>query len=397
MRAAYGMNYGPVDDMVHVVDDAPKPNLRDALGASKSKDWAIIRTLAVALAPGDVRVLSGKTKEFQGPKAFPHVLGGDVCGQIVELPQSTSSSSNEEGDSKKSKANSGNYFQVGDVVLARFYEKPIGAMGEYALIHTKCCDRIPAGMSPEEAAALGSSGVAAMCISKRINPGERILVLGAGGGVGSHFIQLAKNVSGASYVMGVSNDSKRLTAKPLSCDASIDYTNEDPFTFLDRQINSSNEEPFDVVVDFAGIGWKRLLEERKRRKKTGSSPIVKSAKEGGRYLTCATEQPWFEIHSIWGILKLFVFQNLWRAMYSRLPDMIGGTRSTLPSYSFVMALPSNREPLTETMQLVRDKLLVPSIDPRGPFPFTTQGVREAMKLQESRHAKGKVVVHVADL
>jgi NADPH:quinone reductase-like Zn-dependent oxidoreductase len=37
------------------------------------------------------------------------------------------------------------------------------------------------------------------------------------------------------------------------------------------------------------------------------------------------------------------------------------------------------------------------IDPAGPFPLTTQGVRQAFRLQESRHAKGKVIVKIADL
>jgi NADPH:quinone reductase-like Zn-dependent oxidoreductase len=399
MRAAQGINYGPIDKMIHVVEDAPIPTLSDMINTStkqkKSKqhhEWVVIRTLAVALAPGDVRVLSGKTRIFQGPKSFPYTVGGDVCGQVVEVSPAEHSEHQSKAKAKEERSNPNEYhdFEVGDVILARFHDKPMGAMGEYALVHTKCCDRVPAGVSPEGAAALGSSGLAALRFSKRyIRKGERVLVLGAGGGVGSHFVQLARHQAGASFVAGVARDAERLTADPLSCDVGVDYTKEDPYLRQDFL-----EEPFDVIMDFDGKGWLRLLEDRKKYGKSKRGCIVKPASQGGRYLTCATDDPWFSITGVWSILKLFLFTNLWRATYSRISPT---TRSTLPTFSFVMGLPSDRAPLTEVLQLARDKAVVPCIDPAGPFPFTTNGVRDAMKLQESRHGRGKVVVHVADL
>jgi hypothetical protein len=52
--------------------------------------------------------------------------------------------------------------------------------------------------------------------------------------------------------------------------------------------------------------------------------------------------------------------------------------------------------MTRTLQHASGGKLQPAMDERGPFPFTTEGVRAAFRLQESRHAHGKVIVHVAD-
>jgi NADPH:quinone reductase-like Zn-dependent oxidoreductase len=52
--------------------------------------------------------------------------------------------------------------------------------------------------------------------------------------------------------------------------------------------------------------------------------------------------------------------------------------------------------MTRTMDLARKGTLKPVMNPKGPFPFTTEGVRDAFHVQESRHTQGKVVVHVAD-
>jgi hypothetical protein len=51
--------------------------------------------------------------------------------------------------------------------------------------------------------------------------------------------------------------------------------------------------------------------------------------------------------------------------------------------------------VTRTFGLASEGKLVPSIDPSGPFPFTSEGVRRAFHLQKSRHAKGKVVIQVS--
>ena len=362
MRAAQANDYGDIDEMLSVRDDVLVPRLAD-LPEKERKGFMVIKTLAVALAPGDCRVLSGKTRELQGPPSMPYVPGGDCCGIVVELPENTDEDLP---------------FKVGDRVAVRFHEKPAGALGEYALVSTKIADKVPDLLSSDGAAALASASPA-VDLATRIQKGERVLVMGAGGGIGSHFCQVLRE-RGAAFVAGVSKSRQRLLDAPLSCDKAFDYTCEDPF---------SSEEfkklPFDVVVDLASGGWPRLLQDSKQKVPL----IVKPAKLGGRYITTTPDSPIFEAHNVWTILNIFLFPSLWRAIYSRT-----WSRSRLPGYTFGMSLSADRKFVTKTMELVSSNKLKPVIE--GPFPFTTEGVRAAFRLQESRHPQGKVVIHVAD-
>ena len=68
----------------------------------------------------------------------------------------------------------------------------------------------------------------------------------------------------------------------------------------------------------------------------------------------------------------------------------------MPKFTYTMAIPSSGDVMTRTLEHAKEGKLKAVMDPSGPFPFTTEGVRAAFQVQESRHPKGKVVVHVAD-
>jgi len=363
ISAVQGKDYGDIDEMIYVDDKVQYPSFDD-VPKKKRKDYLIIKTHAVALACGDCRVLSGLTKEFQGPPSFPYIPGGDCSGVVVEVPPEA------EGSSP---------FKVGDRVAARFVEGPRGAAGEYAMIHQAVCEKVPEGMTSEDAAALAGACPATL-LGERIKEGERVLVLGAGGGVGSHVCQIMR-AAGASYIVGSSKTPGRLLEKPLSYDEAIDYTKEDPL-FSPK----FREKPFDVVLDLAGGAWPKLLEANQQ----GEKPVVKPAKLGGRYLTVTYDTAIFEAHKLWPLLKLVMFVPLWRAIKSRL-----WARSKLPKYTFAMSLPGDREVMTKTMKYAEAGTLKAVIDPSGPFPFTTEGARKAFRVQESRHGKGKVIIRVS--
>ena len=147
------------------------------------------------------------------------------------------------------------------------------------------------------------------------------------------------------------------------------------------------ENKFDVIVDLAGDGFRRLEECVERNEPL----IVKTAAEGGRFITIVPPAgAIFEIHSVWDAINLFVVACLWKAFVSRT-----WYRSKLPKYTFSMSLNSKREPVTTIMELAAAGKLKAVVDPKGPFPFTTDGVRSAFRLQESRHPHGKVVVQVS--
>jgi len=377
MRAAQGSDYGDIDETITVQDGVPVPSLEEHNSRSKNKNNMLIRVLTVALAPGDVRVLSGETRELQGPKSFPYVPGGDCCGIVVELPAT-------DNDPNNSNKNTSLPFKVGDRVVAGFLEGPRGALGEYAIVSTKTADKVPstANLSNVDAAALVSAAPG-IFLADRIQPGERVMVLGAGGGVGSTFCQMIRQ-RGASYVVGVaSTATDRLTKPPISCDQVIDYTKQDPFA-VDQFLQDSQK--FDVIVDLGGGGYQRL-EERAANKE----PLpIKTASQGGRFITTIPPAgATYEIHSWFQAVQVFVLSCLWKATTSRT-----WFRSTLPAYSFALCIPMERSRASRPMEVAAANQLHAVVD--GPYPFTTKGVRTAFRKQESRHAHGKVVIVVAE-
>jgi len=360
MKAIHASDYGSIQNL-QLVEDVPIPTTKDI-----PKGKILIKTHSVSLAPGDVRILSGKTKELQGPPSLPYIPGGDCSGSIINM-----------GNESPEKLG----YNVGDRVAARFVDGPGGALAEYALISTAMCDKVPDGVSSAEAAALASSATIALCLSKRIKENERVLVLGAGGGVGSHLCQLLR-LRNVSFVAGVSSNPDRLL-KELRCDQAIDYNKQDPLT-----VEEWKENPFDVIIDLASGSWTKLMTLRDN----GEKLIIKSASEGGRFLTTSLDEPWYELHSILPALKKFLFVPLYRAMYSR----VFWNRSKMPAFTFAFSLDSDREIMKETMRLAKDGDLKACIDDKGPFAFTTNDIRKAFELQESRHVKGKVVIDISE-
>ena len=112
MKTCQGRGYGAPQDMLTVESNVKIPSLVD-IPPKERKDWAIIKVHAVALAPGDCRVLSGKTSPLQGPRSFPYVPGGDVCGVITELDED---------------APADLPFKNGDRVCAMFHGAPAGPL-----------------------------------------------------------------------------------------------------------------------------------------------------------------------------------------------------------------------------------------------------------------------------
>lgn len=249
MKAAQGKDYGDIDDMIYVDDQVSFPNL-EKLSKKQRKSSMIIETHAVALACGDCRVLSGDTREFQGPPEFPYIPCGDAAGVVVEIPKDVDNFP----------------FKVGDRVAARFVGVPRGALAEYSIVSSLVCEKIPENVSYVDAAALASS-CPALLIAERIQPGERVLILGAGGGVGSHTCQIMKS-RGAKFICGVSRSPDRLLQSPLSYDRAIDYTQQNVFS-----LQEFKDEPFDTILDLSSGGWLQLLDNQKHDSKS----IVKPA------------------------------------------------------------------------------------------------------------------------
>ncbi|WP_245983602.1 NAD(P)-dependent alcohol dehydrogenase [Lentzea flaviverrucosa] len=138
---------------------------------------------------------------LRGPKS--PVPGRDVAGVVKEIGPGVTG------------------FAVGDEVFGTCD----GSFAEYAVAPVSRLARKPDGISFTEAAALPISGGTALQGLRGIRPGQRVLVLGAGGGVGSFGVQIAKALG--AHVTGVCSTRKVELVRSLGADEVFDYTVED--------------------------------------------------------------------------------------------------------------------------------------------------------------------------
>ncbi len=225
MRAALCRAYGP-PDVVRVETVArpePKPNevlIRIRATTVSSGDWRI-RTLTVPRGMGFlIRAVFGFTRPRQP------ILGTELCGEVAAVGEEVTQ------------------FKPGDAVIA-FPSFPNRCHAEYRTLSES--DRIirkPEGLSDAQAAALCFGGLTALDFLRdraRLKAGERLLVIGASGALGSAAVQLAKHMG--AQVTGVCSTANIDLVRSLGADRVLDYTREDY-----RRAG----ETYDVIFDAVG-------------------------------------------------------------------------------------------------------------------------------------------------
>ena len=222
MKAAICRRYGPPD--VVEIADVPRPSL----GA---KD-VLIKVRATTVTAADWRLRS-----FNLPRGFgvlvrlgvgisgprQPILGSELAGEVVAAGQAVSR------------------FAPGDKVFAA---RMGDCHAEYAAVREDAVAPMPANLSFGEAAALTFGGLTALIFLRdkaRIQPGERVLVNGASGAVGSAAVQLAKHFK--AIVTGVCSAANAELVRSLGADRVIDYATED-FT--------RTGERYDIIFDAVG-------------------------------------------------------------------------------------------------------------------------------------------------
>jgi NADPH:quinone reductase-like Zn-dependent oxidoreductase len=183
---------------------------------------------------------------FRGPKN--RVPGLDVAGTVVAVGADVTG------------------FQAGDEVFGISH----GSFAEYAAARQDKLVRKPAGLSFEQAAVVAVSGLAALqgLRAGRIKAGQKVLIIGASGGVGSYAVQLAKTFG--ATVTGVASTAKVGLVRSIGADQVIDYTRED---FADGR------QHYDLILDIGGDS--RL--SRLRRALTPRGTLVIAGGEGGKW------------------------------------------------------------------------------------------------------------------
>ncbi|CAL5191725.1 unnamed protein product [Lathyrus oleraceus] len=235
--------YGNAFDVLKFDPKVALPDVKD--------DQVLIKVAAASLNPIDYKRLNGAFKAFNASDSpFPTAPGYDVSGVVVKVGTEV----------KKFKVGDEVYGDINENALE--YPKVIGSLAEYTTAEETVLAHKPKNLSFAEAASLPLAIETAYDGLERagFSAGKSILVLGGAGGVGTHVIQLAKHVFGASKVAATSSTKKLELLSKLGADLPIDYTKEN---FEDLP------EKFDVVYDTVGETEKAF----------------KVVKEGGKVVT----------------------------------------------------------------------------------------------------------------
>lgn len=275
---------------------------------------------------------------------LPMIMGLDIAGEIAEIGPGVTG------------------WKIGDRVLIDPLDRKKGLMGEmvpgglaeYCMATQEQLIRLPEGVSYADAAALPvayGTAYRMLMTNGALQAGERVLVLGASGGVGTGCVLIAKQ-RGCEVIACASSDEKlrRLTA--LGADRVIDYTKDDfvksVLGWYGKPQRRTHEGGIDMVVNFTGGDtW---------------VPSMKCLKRGGRLMTCGATagfDPKTDLRYIWSFELKILGSNSWA-----------------------------RSDLEALLALIQANQLKPVID----HVFPLAEAREALRLIEAREVFGKVIV-----
>ncbi|CAL9457748.1 2-haloacrylate reductase [Streptomyces sp. enrichment culture] len=184
----------------------------------------LVRVRAFSVNGGELLARSGRTRLITGSK-FPQRTGIDFAGEIAALGTGTSE------------------YAVGDRVWGTAGRSPKGTAAEYVAVPADRIGRVPGGLDLVEAAALpgvGTTAVTALRDKAALRPGERLLVRGAAGGVGSVAVQLGR--ARGAEVTGLARAANLDFVRELGALEAVDH----------RTVRPADLGRFDVVLDTVG-------------------------------------------------------------------------------------------------------------------------------------------------
>ena len=204
MKAFLWERYGPPETLRLAEVERPVPNANEVL----------VKVLGISVNPADWHSMRGKplfSRATFGLLRPKHpVLGGDFAGQVEAV-----------GDGVTQ-------FKPGDDVYGNLLDHGHGGFAEYVSAPVDAISLKPASLSFEEAAAVPIAGVTALQGLRHhgeIQPGQKVLINGASGGVGTFAVQIAKSYE--SEVTGVTSTRNLDLVRSLGADHVVDYTTTD--------------------------------------------------------------------------------------------------------------------------------------------------------------------------
>lgn len=194
MKAATINRYGPPE--VLQVTEVEKPQIKP--------NQLLIKVHASSVNPIDWKIRTGMLKLLTGGK-FPIILGFDVSGEVVAAGEQITR------------------FRIGDLVFARLEQLPGNAYAEYAACSEMAAALKPSNLTHEQAAAVPLAALTALQALRdhgQIQPGQKVLINGASGGVGTFAVQIARAME--TEVTAVCSTKNIELIKSLGADRVVD-------------------------------------------------------------------------------------------------------------------------------------------------------------------------------
>lgn len=294
------------------------------------KGEVLLRVEAAALDRGTWHLMTGRPRMVRLAMGLRRprqpIVGRDVAGTVVEVgPEATG-------------------LQPGQ----RVFGVARGSFADYATARVDKLAVVPSSATAAQAAALGISGLTALqaLAAARLEPGQRVLVIGASGGVGSYAVKLA--VARGADVTAVCSAAKAEVVRGWGAARVLDYRRDDVI---------ATDQPYDVILDIAGGTPLRRL----RSVLTPSGTIVFVGNETDAAWTGGFGRP---------------VRNALRMIFSR------------QRYVMLVAREAAPDDLAHLAALVEDGALEPHL--HATYPMAQ--VREAMEALESGDVCGKVAL-----
>lgn len=288
----------------------------------------LVRVHSAGLNAGDYFIMRGSPWLARIMVGFPrpkeHILGWDVAGHVVEVGKNVTR------------------FQPGDRVFgcstATLAEFACGPEGQFAMV--------PAGLTLEQAAAVPVAAMTALKALRdqaKVKAGQKVLINGASGGVGTFAVQIAKALG--AEVTGVCRTRSADMVRSIGADHIIDYTRED---------FARTGQRYDLILDNVG---NRSFADCRRALSPGGIHLPNTGHGGMRF-----------------VFKAYLLAALMR-QHAR---------------PFLTA--ANKDDLLYLSDLIETGKVKPVIDRTYPL----SDIHEAMRYLEEEHAQGKVVVLVEE-
>ena len=326
---------GSTDTMTALVQDgagsADVLHLRQIEKPAVTEDRVLVKVHAASVNAMDYHMVHGApivtviAKLLRQSRPYP-VRGVDVAGVVEAVGKDVTG------------------LRPGDEVFG----VGTGTWAEYATGTERSLLPKPARLSFVEAGAIGIAALTALQGLRdhgQVRPGQRVLIYGAGGGVGTFAVQIAKALG--AHVTAVTSTRNMDLVRPLGADELVDYTKEDI---------AKSDGRYDVILDVAGT---RPLRDLRRMLVPGGTLVCPGAAKRGGWL------------GILARLLAMLFRS--RLLHQRVVFYIASTR---------------REDLAYIKEFIEAGQLRPAIDRTYPLSEAREAVRYAM----SGQGRAKVVI-----